>query len=103
VIDFPKVKKISAGAVIGRKRIKKILATVLLSAGVAGFAVAGGSSISKASAPSGTNLSNPGQGAIVFLPAQPVNSTIAYHQSHRSHYSHYSHRSHYSHYSSRYN
>jgi len=96
VIEYPKVDKITAHAVSGHKRIKKILASAVVAAGLVGAVALWGTDAAKASASPSGNLSNTTQGALLFVPATQSGERVAYHQSHRSHYSHSSHRSHYS-------
>ena len=101
MIEYPKVGKTAAHTVSGRKRIKKILASAVVAAGLAGAVAIWGADAANASASPSVNMSNNAQGALLFVPATQNGERVAYHQSHRSHYSHYSHRSHQSHYSSR--
>ena len=102
MFNFPKVSKKIAGAVSGHKRVKKILGSFVVAAGVTSTVAISGADTAKASVSPDTGLSNSAQGALVFVPADQNGDLIAYHMSHRSHYAHQSHRSHYSHYSSRY-
>ena len=96
MVGFPKVTKGSAQVVSGRKRVKKILGSLAVAAGITGVVVAGTADTAKAAISPDASVIGSAEGALVFVSAEQAEGSIAYHQSHRSHYSHRSHQSHYS-------
>jgi|ETNmetMinimDraft_20_1059909.scaffolds.fasta_scaffold295870_1 hypothetical protein len=90
--SFPEVTKNSVQAVPGRKRVRKILGSLAVAAGITGVAVVGAADMAKAA----VSLGPSAEGALVFAPAELAEGSIAYHSSHSSHWSHSSHMSHYS-------
>jgi len=103
MVNLPKVKKTLTGLVSG-KSIKKVVASVILTAGlVVGAAALPANSVA---AISGQQYGTPEQssqiGALVLTPSSGELGRTAWHESHASHSSHASHASHASHYSSRY-
>jgi hypothetical protein len=104
MLQVPKVKKALTG-LVSAKRIKRVVAGVILAAGliVGGAAMPTDSDAAISIQQNGTNEVQSSQiGALLLTSPTAGLTRTAWHESHASHGSHGSHESHASHYSSRY-